>query len=271
MTVRIGSVPYLNSKVLIYGLEPAGRAPDGTPYTLELLPPSQLARKLAAGGLDVALVSSIEYFRHPEYTLLPGHGVCGERRMWSIQLFHHVPVREIRTVALDPASETTNALVRIVLEQRLGLNPQYVLSDSGLNIEDPALAVNAFLKIGDPCLRLAGHAPGWQTLDLLSEWDALTGLPFVFAVWLVRGGADLRGVPELLQRAKANGFAHADGIADDWHVEAGISRERALIYMREIVKYDLDPAEIEGLREFQKRLLDLGLIVAVRPVELPNP
>lgn len=270
MTVRIGSVPYLNSKVLIYGLEPAGHTPDGTPYSLELLPPNQLAKKLAAGGLDIALASVIEYFRHPEYTLLPDHGVCGAQRMWSIQLFHRVPLKEIHRVALDPASETTNALVRIVLEQQLGLKPQYVASDTERSLTDPALAVDAFLKIGDPCLRLAAHAPGWQTLDLLSQWHALTHLPFVFAAWLVRGGADLHGVPELLRRAKVNGFAYADGIAEAWHTQAGISRERALIYVQEIVRYDLGASEIEGLREFQKRLLGLGLLVAERPVGPPR-
>jgi predicted solute-binding protein len=58
-TLRIGSVPYLNARVLVWGLD---RDPK---CRLEFHPPSELARRLAAGRLDAALVSSIELFRHP--------------------------------------------------------------------------------------------------------------------------------------------------------------------------------------------------------------
>lgn len=263
MTVRIGSVPYLNSKVLIYGLETRGVAPDGTPYTLELLAPSLLAKKLAEGGLDVALVSSVEYFRHPEYTLLPGLGVCGHEVMWSIQLFHRKPVRELRRVGLDPASETTNALLRVILGEKHQLTPEYVALSRE---EDPRTRadLDAFLRIGDPCLRLLDHASGFQTLDLQSEWRALTGLPFVYAAWLVRGGADLRGVPELLARAKDDGLKHADEIAHAYHGEIGFTFERAREYVGNIVKYEMDAQNIKGMDRFLEYLHGSGLVRARR-------
>lgn len=258
MTVRIGSVPYLNSKVLIYGLEPRGAAPDGTPYTLELLAPSLLAKKLAEGGLDVALVSSVEYFRHPEYMLLPGLGVCGDKVMWSIQLFHRKPLRELRRVGLDPASETTNAMLRVILGEKHKLAPEYVALSRE---EDPRARadLDAFLRIGDPCLRLVGHAPGFETLDLQSEWRALTGLPFVYAAWLVRNGADLRGVPEMLAHAKEEGLKHVDEIAHVYHGEIGFAFERARQYVSEIVRYEIGQHELASLPRFQNSLIKLEL------------
>ncbi|MCW8130692.1 MAG: menaquinone biosynthesis protein [Planctomycetota bacterium] len=265
MTVRIGSVPYLNSKVLIHGLEPEGAAPDGTPYTLELLAPSLLAKRLSAGGLDVALVSSVEYFRHPEYTLLPGLGVCGDREMWSIQLFCRTDVKDLRRVGLDPASETTNALLRVILSQKHKLNVEYVPLDRH---EDPRQRddLDGFLRIGDPCLRMLGRAPEFQTLDLQSEWRALTGLPFVYAAWLVRGGADLRGIPELLTRAKAAGVAHAGEIADEFAAEIGFEFERAKEYVAAIVHYEMEGPYIEGLKRFQACLVKEGIVRAERPI-----
>lgn len=267
MTVRIGSVPYLNSKVLIHGLEPRGTASDGTPYTLELLPPSPLAQKLAAGALDVALVSSVEYFRHPEYTLLPGLGVCGHAEMWSIRLFHRVPLPRLERVGLDPASETTNALLRVILEERHGLKPAYVPLECTANpLERTDL--DGFLRIGDPCLRLMQGVPGCAALDLQAEWRALTGLPFVYAAWLVRGGADLRGIPGLLAGAKEKGLKKIDAIASAYHAEAGLDITQARVYAERIVGYAVGPEETSGLMAFQQRLIKLGLLQRERPLEL---
>ena len=266
--IRIGSVPYLNSKVLIYGLEPAGTAPDGTPYTLELHTPSVLAKKLRAGEVDVALVSSIEYFRNPDYLIVPGLSVSGQAEMWSIRLFHRVPLQRLRRVALDPASETTNALLRIILLEKQKLDVEFVALERG---EDPLARadLDGFLKIGDPAL--AFHEPGFEHLDLMSAWRALTGLPFVFAVWLVRRGVELRGVERLLVEAKRGGMEHASEIARAQHLAAGLSIERAREYIASIVHYDLGAEEFLGLTGFQKHLKRLGELTRERTVDLYEP
>src|SRR5436853_166354 len=119
--IRIGSVPYLNSKVLIQGLQAS--TPE---YSFELGVPSLLVQKLRDGALDVALVSSIEYFRSSDYCILPDLSVTGLREMWSIQLFHRVPLKAARRVGLDPSSQTTNALLQIILYEKLQLGIELV-------------------------------------------------------------------------------------------------------------------------------------------------
>ncbi|MCK6471248.1 MAG: menaquinone biosynthesis protein [Planctomycetes bacterium] len=256
--VRIGSVPYLNSKALIWGLEE--REKSGA-YTLELQPPSLLAKRLAAGELDVALVSSVEFFRHDTYRIVPGIGVCGDREMWSIRLFHRGPLKKIRRVALDPASETTNTLVRVVLAERHGLNVEYVRLAPG---EDGAKRgdLDGHVRIGDPCLTF--REPGFEPLDLMAEWRAHTGLPFVFAAWLVRGGVELGPVKQRLAQARRDGLAHIDEIAKLHHEEVGLSLERARAYVGGIIHYDLGDAECAGLRRFGEELAKLGLIKQAR-------
>src|SRR5204862_1786791 len=100
--IRIGSVPYLNSKVLTYGLQPGTER-----YTFETHVPSVLAKRLRNGQIDVALLSSIEFFRNPRYQIVPNISVSSHGEIWSVQLYHRVPLKVARRIGLDPASETT--------------------------------------------------------------------------------------------------------------------------------------------------------------------
>ncbi|MBO0696299.1 MAG: hypothetical protein J2P56_09395, partial [Verrucomicrobia bacterium] len=58
--LRIGCVKYLNARPLIHGW-------DGE---VDFDHPSALCNKLAAGKLDVALVSSFEFLRNPIYRIV---------------------------------------------------------------------------------------------------------------------------------------------------------------------------------------------------------
>lgn len=250
--IHIGSVPYLNSKVLVHGLQERTER-----YSFECHVPSVLARKLREGQVDVALVSSIEYFRHPDYLILPDLSVSARREMWSIKLFHKTPLKEARCVGLDPASETTNALLQIVLQEKMRLGIELVpLAPQ----EDPLARadLDGFLKIGDPCLAFAAP-PGWTELDLAAEWHGFTNLPFVFAVWLARKGVDLEGVNADLFLAKREGLRHVDDIARAEAPRLGIEFSTARTYISKIVHYDLGRPELAGLDLFRRYLVRQGL------------
>ena len=259
--LRIGAVPYLNSKVLIWGLEEL--APTHG-FTLTLHTPSELAKLLQSGALEVGLASSIEYFRNPGYLLLPGLGVCGCGAMCSIQLFHRRPLRQLRRVGLDPASETTNALLGVLVREHWRREIDLV----PLSFADDPVArtdLDGFLKIGDACL--AFSHPDFQKTDLLGEWQALTGLPFVFAAWLVRPEAQLGELPGLLQAAKEAGLRNAERIADRYHQGLGIPRDLARAYVASHVRYDLGAEELRGLLKFQDYLAAGGLLAGQRKLE----
>ncbi len=250
--IRIGSVPYLNSKVLVYGLAKA--TPE---YTFETHIPSVLAAKLRKGELDIALVSSIEYYRNSDYLILPNLSVTGYREMWSIKLFHRAPLKSARRVGLDPSSETTNALLQIILQEKLQLGIELVPLEMGA---DPLARtdLDGFLKIGDPCLTFV-PPPGYEALDLAAEWHAFTNLPFVFAVWLAHKGTDLEGVNKDLFMAKREGLRHTEDIAREEAPRLGLEFQRARNYISKIVHYDLGRAELGGLDLFRKYLVRQGL------------
>jgi chorismate dehydratase len=250
--IRIGSVPYLNSKVLNYGLL------KSTPeYTFESHVPSILAKKLRDGEIDVALVSSIEYFRNPDYCILPDLSISGVREMWSIKLFHKRPLKAARRVALDPSSETTNSLVQIILREKLQLGIDFVQLNSG---EDPLTRsdIDGFLKIGDPCLTYT-PPPDYDALDLAQQWHQFTNLPFVFAVWLAHKGTDLQGINKTLFLAKREGLRNVDAIARAEAPKLGLEFARAKMYVSKIVHYDLGRTELGGLDLFRRYLVRQGL------------
>jgi chorismate dehydratase len=249
--IRIGSVPYLNAKVLVYGLQP-----ETEQYTLQYDVPTALAAQLRGGEIDVAMVSSVEYFRSPDYVILPDLSITGYREMWSIQLFHRVPLSSARRIGTDPASQTTNGLAQIILREKLQVGVELVPLQMG---EDPLARadLDGFVKIGDPCLTFI-PPPEYMALDLCNEWYMFTNLPFVFAVWLAKKGVDLEGVNKTLYLAKRDGLRHLEEIARAEAPRLNFDFQRAKTYISKIVHYDLGRAELGGLGLFRKYLVRQG-------------
>jgi chorismate dehydratase len=249
--VRIGAVEYLNTKPLICDLEQL--APQAE---LVLEVPSRLADDLAAGRLDVALIPVIEYFRAGRYTIVPNICIASCGPVLSVTLFSRVPVGEIRSLALDEGSRTSAALAQILLRQRHGVQPAlHALPLDGCADE---VATNAVLLIGDRAMRAS--LPGFPySYDLGQEWQDWTGLPFVYAVWAVRPGAELGDVAEALQEAKRRGkervaqIAHAE--APRLGLDAGFCRR----YLANLIYFDLGSRELAGLQQFYGRACELGL------------
>ena len=251
--IHIGTVPYLNAQVLMYGLQPE------TPrYTCEAHPPSVLVQKLRDGAVDVALVSSIEYFRRPDYCIVPDLAISAQREAWSVKLFHRGPLKAARRVGLDPASESSNALLQIILYEKLQLGVELAPLQFG---EDPAARgdLDGFVMIGDRCLTYAAP-PGYEAVDLAAEWHGFTNLPFVFALWLVRRGVDLEGLNTDLFLAKREGLRHVDDIAREAAPLLNLDYVRAKTYISRIVHYDLGRQELGGLDLFRRYLIRQGLV-----------
>ena len=89
---------------------------------------------------------------------------------------------------------------------------EVLFSELGLPAPDVVLsAAGVASAIGDTVDELTDLPP--KVVDLAEAWQAMTGLPFVFALWVVRAGVDLGDLPEALARSRAEGLAHADELA----------------------------------------------------------
>jgi chorismate dehydratase len=226
-------------------------------FRLEREVPSRVARRLHAGEVDLGLIPSVEY-AFGDYAIVPGVGIASRGAVRSVCLFHHGPLERVRRVALDTSSRTSAALVRVLLRERLGRDPQYV--PMGPSLVDMLAVADAALLIGDPALDHEGEA---ARLDLGQAWLELTGLPFVFAFWAGRPGAVGPDGVRRLQEALASGLRALPEIAA---AQAGGDPRRAAkyeAYLRDNIVFRLGEEEQEGLREFYRRAHALGLIPAV--------
>src|SRR3954466_12713373 len=159
--LRLGRIGYANMAPVFFRLEADVDEVVGVP--------TDLNRRLLAGEIDVAPISSIEYARHADsLRLLPRLCVSSDGAGESIQLISKTPLDRIRTVAVTPESATSVVLTRVLF-------PDAELVPLG---EDAA----AKLLIGDAALKSAFEDPTPHH-DLGRLWLERTGLPMVFAVW----------------------------------------------------------------------------------------
>ena len=251
-TLRVGAVNYLNAKPLVE------RLTDFAPHIdLSFDLPSRLADQLAAGELDVGLIPVVEFFRGDNYTFVPNVAIGSRGPVLSVTLFSKVPWEEIRTVALDEGSRTSAALTQILLRKRFGVTPDV----RSLRIDDSSadLTTDAVLLIGDRAMRAC--LPGYRfAYDLGEEWTAWTGLPMVFAVWAVRSGVELGEAEAAFHRAKEYGLAHAGAIAQREAPRLGLDAGFCRRYLSNVIRYDLGPAELAGMRRFRELATELGLV-----------
>jgi chorismate dehydratase len=250
-TIRVGAVNYLNTKPLICELEQIAPEVD-----LVLDVPSRLADLLAAGDLDVALIPVIEYFRAGCYTLVPDISIATRGPVLSVTLFSQVPWTGIRRVALDAGSRTSAALTQVLLRKRYGLMPEVIDLPLDQSAED--IDADAVLLIGDRAMRAC--LPGFaHAYDLGQEWYDWTGLPFVYAVWAIRPGAELGRVASALAQSKRRGLAQAGVIAHREAPRLGLDAGFCRRYLSNILHFDLGPREQAGLHHYYALACELGL------------
>jgi chorismate dehydratase len=255
--IRIGAVSYLNARPLYDRLEELA---PGVVLTLDV--PSRLADRLASGELDVALIPSIEYVRGAGrgYRILPGFAIAAKGAVRSVKLFSRVPCERINRLALDAGSRTSQVLAQVWLHARYGIRPRQV-EPLPLGVPAQESTADAVLLIGDRAMKVP--AEGFhEVIDLGSAWHALTGLPFVFALWVARPGVDLGALPDALARSRAEGLAHARELAAEHGPRLGLDEATCYDYLTCALSYDLGEPEIAGLTRFAAMAAELGLAPA---------
>lgn len=253
---RLGAVHYLNVRPLVYGLatDPA--------FALRYDAPSRCAVLLGRGEIDLGMIPSVEYARADDYRIVPGLSISSLGDVASVALFSKVPVERIRTIAADTSSRTSAALLQILCARRFGIAPEF----RPMTPSPAAMfaACDAALIIGDPALFLEPDAMGVQKIDLGAEWQALTGLPFVWAMWAGRPGAADATVTRRLQRARDEGVRHTDEIADEY--SRGDARCIAIgrQYLRDNMRYGFGEPEQAAIATYFRDAASLGLAPAGR-------
>jgi chorismate dehydratase len=272
--MRVGRIPYINCYP-VYGaidrevVPLAGTLVDGVP--------SALNARMAAGELDVSVISAVEYARQASrYVLLPDLAISCDGPVRSVLLFSKRPAEALggARVLLSRSSMTSVALLQLLFRHVWRVSPELAAGDAELTdlSRFPDEPHDARLVIGDAALllgatHLAGaaespHARYEHVYDLGAEWKRWTGLPFVFAVWVAQRStpvADALAVHARLIESRDWGLAHLDILAEQAAAATGIARRVCAEFLSGL-DYGLSWSHLAGLTDFFRRLAEAGQV-----------
>ena len=262
--MRLGRIPWINCYP-VYGAVDRGTVP--MPARMVTGTASELNDLLAAGELDVSVVSAVEYARNAAaYHLLPDLAITCDGPVRSVALFSRRPPEQLggATVLRTASSRTSVLLLDLLCRHRWHVEPRYATAraEAGDLASLAGLPHDAVLVIGDAALLLSARELYPHMVDLGSAWKEWTGLPFVFAVWAARRTADADGVRDIhrsLLASRAWGLAHLDLLAEEAAANTGLAKGVCRRYLGDL-DYALSYRHLAGLTDFFRRLAYDGLV-----------
>jgi chorismate dehydratase len=270
--LKLGKIGFLNVQPIYYPLE-AGLVPHG--FTLVSGTPAELNGLMLQGTLDISVVSSIEYARHPDrYIILPDLSISCRGAVESVLLLSRVPFEDLaeQTILVSKHSHTSVALLHLILSERFGFQPLFHHANCTETLAAGQIPA-AMLVIGDEALvlrRLDGYP---HRLDLGEAWFSWTGLPFVFALWVIQRKAfeSMNGALDdalaSLSMAKLWGLMHLNRVCLAALTERILTLDELHDYYQRL-SYDLGTEEKAGLKLFFDHLGTLGELRDVPPLRV---
>jgi chorismate dehydratase len=235
--IRLGRISYANMAPVFYRVDAEFEEISGVP--------TELNRRLIAGELDTAPISSIEYARNADtLKLLPRLCVSSEGAVESIQLISKTPLDRIRSIAVTPESATSVVLAKVLVPDA----EQVPLGEDA----------EAKLLIGDAALKSAFEDPTPHH-DLGKLWLDRTGLPMVFAVWAAQDPShpDLPQLEDALVASVRAARAEPENLAHESAARYGYPAGFLARYFEKL-RYRFGPRERAGLYTFLELAHDVG-------------
>jgi chorismate dehydratase len=176
--IRIGAVSYLNTKPLLFGLN---QEHFGYPFQLTLDYPANLVKAILEDHIDIGLLPVAAILQLDTFQVVSKYCIGAVGEVASVCLYSNVPIEQVKKVKLDYQSRTSVLLCKLLLKEFYNQPVEFVhaINDQELLHFDE---ISASLIIGDRALRLNGKTN--YRYDLAATWKEMTGLPFVFAVWV---------------------------------------------------------------------------------------
>ncbi|HTZ47348.1 MAG TPA: menaquinone biosynthesis protein [Verrucomicrobiae bacterium] len=284
-SLRISIVQYLNTAPLVRGFT---HGPLQGKYQLSFTVPSQCAEALRSGQVDIAIIPAIELQRIDNLVVLPKLSIASKKSVRSLLLVSKKPIHDVRRIALDRSSRSTQALVRILCAKRWHISPEFFESEP--NLAAMLEQADAALLIGDPALRLAinseasvqrdaanelifpAEIAGLQSssplflYDVVEKWRALSSFPAVLAIWAARASVVTPEIVRDFQESLAFGLQHIQEISAESSRELNLPAHKIARYLTDNIDYTLDRENLQGLDRYFSFAAELGLIPTAKPL-----
>jgi len=167
--IKLGKVSYLNTLPFFYYFNlPGVEIVEGVP--------SQLAKLLKTGFIDVGIVSSVFFLQNETgYIILPDLSISSFGKTKSVLIVSRKPIEEIRTLKPSSESLTSNFLAYVILRKFLKQNVEVEITEQNTDAE---------VVIGDRALTL--DAENRYIYDVGELWYRYTSLPAVYALFVAK-------------------------------------------------------------------------------------
>ena len=240
--ITVAAVSYLNTKPLIFGFEKGMMKNE-----IELITdfPASIADMLIHNKVDISLVpvATIPFLK--EYHIITDYCIGAKGEVASVCLFSDVPIKEIKTILLDYQSRSSVGLLKILIKDYWKINVDLINANDGY--EEKIMGTTAGLVIGDRAF--IQRKKRKYIYDLGSAWKEMTGLPFVFALWVANKKLSEDFIANF-NKATAEGFNHLPEI-----IEANPYPYYDLNkYYTENISFNLDEEKRRGLEEYLRRI-----------------
>lgn len=260
--LRIAAINFLNPAPLMWDFEHAPMREElEQRYRIDRMFPSECAARLQSDEADIGLIPIAALALAPHLRILPGCTIASKERVRSLLLVHRAgrPLADLRSVAADTASRTTVTYARILFHQWGHAGVEFV--PMAADLDAMLQRADAAIVIGDPALlaleerfnRLERTGEALEYRDLAAEWKALTGLPFISAVWCAGtacGRPLNEKIVEDLLRSRDHGLANIDALVTEWAGRLPIPESTIRSYLTGNIHYMLDEECVEGMRGF---------------------
>ena len=253
--LKVGRIPFGNLFPIFYILE---RDFDCSDFHFVDGVPSMLNKLLRNGEIDLSPSSSIEYLNHKDlYTYISGHSISSRGKAGSIFLFTQKLLSQMdgEIVQVTNQSATSIGLLKVISRRFYNVRLKLVESST------PQRGNNPFLLIGDDALlQLKVENRGYKIYDLGELWYEHTGLPFVFALWIVRKdnifGEKVKifnNFKSNLDKAKDIALTNIRDLASLTPLKQFMTQEEIIEYWNKL-DYDLTDKHLEGLKLYDSLL-----------------
>ena len=203
--------------------------------------PSQLARMLREGIIDMALMPVAAMPEIPGARVVSDYGIATDGNVVSVALFSQVPMEQIETVYLDYQSRTSVRLAQLLLERHW--KKEVVFKPASEHYIDYINGVNAGVIIGDRALQQLHNFE--YVYDLSAAWKDFTGLDFVFAAWIANKDLPADFIAAF-NAANAEGLHHLKEVI----AENPFPYYDLHTYYTDNIKYLLDDKKKQGMQRF---------------------
>lgn len=243
--IRISVISYLNSIPFIYGLKKSKLIDI---IDLSLNYPAACADELINGNVDIALVPVVVIPDLQDAHIISDYCIGANGAVDTVCLYSDVPINEIKSINLDYQSRTSVSLLKVLLKEYWELDIKLNYSEVGSEAE--IVGDNAALVIGDRAFDLNNKYS--YVYDLAAIWKEMTGLPFVFAVWLANKSVTHDFIADFNRSLK-------DGLSN---IHEALKQEEYSYrhcknptdYLNNRISYDLDSQKLLGMHLFLKKL-----------------